>query len=83
MSDRLQINLQRTYNEVLESRDEYNTMLANNPRPWSKDTRIKLGSRLQVIKQHHSYMLQALEKWEDLARKTKDADQRTAEYERS
>uniref|UniRef100_A0A914YU63 Uncharacterized protein n=1 Tax=Panagrolaimus superbus TaxID=310955 RepID=A0A914YU63_9BILA len=81
MSDRIQINLQRTYKEVLETRDEYNTLLGLHPAPWSPQVKIDMETLLQLIKQSHEYILQSLDKWEDLAKKTKDAQQKKQEYD--
>uniref|UniRef100_A0A914P062 Peptidase aspartic putative domain-containing protein n=1 Tax=Panagrolaimus davidi TaxID=227884 RepID=A0A914P062_9BILA len=81
MSDRVQVDLRRTYNEVLETLEEYKTIFAAHSRPWSKDMRTEQGSRLQLLQQSHEFMIQALNKWEDIAKKTKDADMKKAEYD--
>uniref|UniRef100_A0AC34FDI0 Integrase catalytic domain-containing protein n=1 Tax=Panagrolaimus sp. ES5 TaxID=591445 RepID=A0AC34FDI0_9BILA len=81
MSDRLQVNLQRTYNEVLEIREEYDQLLSQHRIPWSTEISIEMGSLLQIMKQSHQFLLDSLDKWEDISKKIKDPDQRKAEYE--
>uniref|UniRef100_A0AC35F206 Peptidase aspartic putative domain-containing protein n=1 Tax=Panagrolaimus sp. PS1159 TaxID=55785 RepID=A0AC35F206_9BILA len=81
MSNRIQVNLQRTYNEVLETHNEYNTLIAQQPAPWSPQLKVEVESLLQLLKQSHNFMLQSLDKWEDLAKKIKDPEEKRQEYE--
>uniref|UniRef100_A0A914Z0E6 Uncharacterized protein n=1 Tax=Panagrolaimus superbus TaxID=310955 RepID=A0A914Z0E6_9BILA len=82
MSERIKINIQRTIKEVLKIQDEYNDLLATNPPPWSMLTKIKMKAKIQRIKQSHSYILQSLDKWEECAKKIKNADDKKLEFEK-
>uniref|UniRef100_A0AC34GT32 Integrase zinc-binding domain-containing protein n=1 Tax=Panagrolaimus sp. ES5 TaxID=591445 RepID=A0AC34GT32_9BILA len=82
MSERFQINLQRTIKEVLKIRDEYNDLLANNPPPWPMLTKIKMKAKIQRIKQNHTFILQSLDKWEESAKKIKNVNDKKLEYEK-
>uniref|UniRef100_A0A914ZFY7 Uncharacterized protein n=1 Tax=Panagrolaimus superbus TaxID=310955 RepID=A0A914ZFY7_9BILA len=81
MSDRIQINLQRTIKEVQKIQEEYNDLLIHNPPPWSSLIKIKMETKIQRIKQSHAFILQALDKWEEVAKKTKDPDEKQLQYQ--
>uniref|UniRef100_A0AC34GDQ9 Uncharacterized protein n=1 Tax=Panagrolaimus sp. ES5 TaxID=591445 RepID=A0AC34GDQ9_9BILA len=80
MSDRLQVNLERTYNEVLETIEEYNELLRHHRPPWSTEIKIDMKSLLHLMRQSHEFLLDTLDKWEDTAKKIKDAGQKQQEY---
>uniref|UniRef100_A0A914ZB99 Uncharacterized protein n=1 Tax=Panagrolaimus superbus TaxID=310955 RepID=A0A914ZB99_9BILA len=82
MSDRIQIDLQRTINEVQKIRKEYIDLFDQNPLPWSNIIKIKMKTKIQRIKQSHTFILQSLNKWDEFAREIKDPDEKQLEYQR-
>uniref|UniRef100_A0A914PHR1 Uncharacterized protein n=1 Tax=Panagrolaimus davidi TaxID=227884 RepID=A0A914PHR1_9BILA len=81
MSNRLQVNLQRTYNKVLDTHNKYITLIAQQPAQWSPQLIVDVESQLQLLKQSHNFMLQSLTKWEDFAKNIKDTEEKRQEYE--